>query len=75
MIIGNQVGLYRNLFREKDGKILPSMMFKNPYDPKEDLTLEERNFLKEVLWRINKRRFAKQLSGVSKDSEQAKKLQ
>lgn len=75
MIIGNQVGLYRNLFREKDGKILPSMMFKNPYDPKEDLTLEERKFLKEVLWRINKRRFAKQLSGVSENSEQAKKLQ
>ena len=75
MILGNQVSLYRNLFRERDGKILSSMMFKNPYDPKESLTSEEREFLKEVLWRINQRRFSKELAGASKNSERAKALQ
>jgi hypothetical protein len=50
-------------------------LFKNPYDPKEDLTPEERVFLKDVLWRINSRRFASELSGAGKDSAKAKQLQ
>ena len=75
IIIGDQIKLYRNLFKEKDGKILPAMVFKNPYDPKEDLTPEERVFLKDVLWRINSRRFASELSGAGKDSAKAKQLQ
>jgi hypothetical protein len=33
------------------------MLFKNPYDPSSDLTTEEREFLKKILWVINRRRF------------------
>ena len=57
VVIGNQAQTFRNLYREKDGKIMGQMLFKDPYDPSSDLTAEERTLLKKALWIINKRRF------------------
>lgn len=69
IIIGDQTKLYRNLFREKDGKLNPNLLFKNPDDSSENLTVEERELLRNILWIINKRRF----NLTSENSEEALK--
>lgn len=56
--LGNQRDLYRNLYRKTaDGKIDPNLVFEDPDDMTNNLTNEERSFLREVLWIINRRRF------------------
>ena len=72
-LIGNQ-SMYRNLFREKDGKIIGQMMFKNPYDSSSNLDPDERAFLKKVLWIINKRRFNIKTQEDNKKVDELKKL-
>lgn len=69
MILGNQRSIYRNLFREKDGKLDPNLMFKNENDP--TLSKVEKDFLKKVLWLINRRRF--NLESYSEESEHVRK--
>lgn len=66
--LGNQRNIYRNLFREVDGKLHPNLMFKNEND--QTLSQAEREFLKKVLWIINRRRFG--LETVSEDSQTAR---
>ena len=57
--VGNQNHLYSNMFEvnEATGKLNGMLLFKNPYDPNSKLLPEERVFLKDLLWRINKLRF------------------
>lgn len=70
-IVGNQNPLYKNIFRRNnEGKLNEQMLFKNPYDPAEDLQPAERQFLKEVLWIINRRRF--NLEGFDENSKEVK---
>lgn len=50
--------IYEPLFRHKDGKIDPEMVFKNPYvrDSQNTLTDEQRDYLEIVLFTINKQK-------------------
>ena len=50
MIVGNQAQQYSNFFNPDD----KLMSFKNPYDTSNDLKPQERELLKEVLFRIDK---------------------
>lgn len=52
-LIGDQVKVFRHLYKEKDGELF----FKNPYDNSEDLDEDDRKFLKKALFEINKLRF------------------
>lgn len=63
--LGNQRNIYRNLFRETDGKLNPNLMFKDENDP--TLSQVEKEFLKKVLWIINRRRFKLETYSESSD--------
>jgi hypothetical protein len=54
--IGYQTNLHKNLYEKKaDGKTLTDdLKVKNPFDPNSKLTTAEREYLKEILWQINK---------------------
>ena len=63
--IGNQNDLYANLFAVDDtGKILPSLIFKNPWTDT-SLTDGEKVFLKKVLLECNKARKIELLKGIN----------
>ena len=51
--IGNQADLYKRMYKKVEG----DLMFKNPWDTKEDLDDEEREFLKFALAIINGNRY------------------
>lgn len=70
MVVGNQLHIYRNLFAEKDGKLDPNLVFKDP-DTDQTLSEQEKRFLKRTLWLINRRRYG--LEAYSENSEQVKK--
>lgn len=55
ILINDTINIWEN-FLEKDqnGKISHELKLKNPYSPKCDLTPEDKEFLKEILWEINK---------------------
>lgn len=74
-IIGNQNHLYSNMFEvnEATGKLNSMLLFKNPYDSKSSLLPEEREFLKDLLWRINKLRF-RLSDNESENSDKVKEL-
>lgn len=58
---------------EATGKLNSMLLFKNPYDPKSKLLPEEREFLKDLLWRINKLRF-RLADNESENSDKVKEL-
>lgn len=62
-VIGHQASTYSNLFKEDEDDLI----FKNPYDPNEDLKPEEREFLKKALNIIHTTR-----TGVSMSEEETK---
>lgn len=73
LVLGNQASLYSNLLeRNPDGTLNQMMVFKNPYDQNSKLLPEEREFLKDLLWRINKLRF--KLDGESESSSKVQDL-
>lgn len=56
-VIGDTYKLHENFYRRMaDNTLDPSMMFKNPYNESESLLPAERDYLKRMLWEINKRR-------------------
>lgn len=72
-ILGNQAHLYSNMLEtNSDGTLNQMMVFKNPYDGNSKLMPEEREFLKDLLWRINQLRF--KLEGESEDSQKVMDL-
>ena len=54
--IGNHAAQFKNLY-ETDLQGNLTMSFKNPYNPSSDLTPVERDFLKDMLFEINKVRY------------------
>ena len=56
-ILGAQNHIYRNLYREVDGVLDGTLMFKDPDDMNTQLEPHEREFLRYALWEINKERF------------------
>lgn len=62
-VIGDSYKHHQNFYRRinETGELDPRFMFKNPYDKNESLTEPERDYLKFMLWNINKK-FIKNLS-------------
>lgn len=57
-LIGDQFVIYSNLFvKDSSGNISNSMMFKNPYSSNSQLSKTESDFLKYILYEINRYRF------------------
>lgn len=56
-IIGDEVRIFNNLYDEQK-KLEGELRFKNPYDHSNNLDDAEREFLKQVLFEINKIRYA-----------------
>lgn len=54
---GNQASQFKNLFEIDSITGEKTMRFKNPYDRSSDLEPFEREFLKDILWELNKVRF------------------
>lgn len=65
-IIGNHAAQFKNLYEvDSEGKL--TMRFKNPYDMSTDLQSYERDFLKDILWDLNKIRFEMKGMSIEKD--------
>ena len=57
MIIGDNTALYRDLFvKNANGDVHSDFCVKNPYDMSNDLNPYQREYLKKILWQINKYR-------------------
>jgi len=65
-VIGNHAAQFKNLYEvDSNGKL--TMRFKNPYDMSTDLKDYERDFLKDILWDLNKIRFEMKGMSIEKD--------
>lgn len=65
-IIGNHAAQFKHLY-EVDNESNLTMRFKNPYDMSTDLESYERDFLKDILWELNKIRFEMKGLDINKE--------